>query len=102
MQNLVYYALCLYIQLLFLSFAIKYLQCLTVQLMIVTQGLSFNKIPSIKNEIFQQNFLQNIHHDGTLPKDVILCSNHFEDYCFKRDLQLLYVVLLDPKAVVSD
>ena len=53
--------------------------------------LSFHKLPSMKNKILRQRWLHNIRREGELPKDASfrICSSHFEDACFERDLQVI-------------
>ena len=49
--------------------------------------LSFHRIPSeSKNKELRKQWLYNIRRTGTLPKDPLICSSHFEDGCFIRDL----------------
>ena len=52
--------------------------------------LSFHKILSKRDEDRRKKWLQNIRREGVLPKDESfrICSEHFEDKCFKRDLQV--------------
>ena len=52
--------------------------------------LSFHKIPSLKNKSLREQWLHNIRRDGQLPKDAsfYICSEHFEQHCFRRDLQV--------------
>ena len=53
--------------------------------------LSFHKIPSAEksNEI-RKRWLTNIRRAGDLPKDsgFFICSNHFEQECFQRDMMV--------------
>ena len=53
--------------------------------------LSFHKVPTNKrNPVLRKRWLHNIRRDGNLPKDssFYICSIHFEEECFRRDLQV--------------
>ena len=49
------------------------------------KGLRFFQLP--KNEILKKRWLQNIKREN-LPKNPTVCELHFEENCFKRDLQV--------------
>ena len=54
-------------------------------------NIRFYQVPSEKkNKSLRKQWLVNIRRDGQLPKDnsFYICSDHFEENCFKRDLQL--------------
>ena len=52
--------------------------------------ISFHRIPSWKKKELRKKWLHNIRRVGTLPSDqsFYICSSHFEENCFKRDLQV--------------
>ena len=54
-------------------------------------GISFHRIPSSKKKELRQEWLHNIRRVGNLPSDksFYICSVHFEENCFKRDLQVI-------------
>ena len=54
-------------------------------------SVSFHRIPSKKNNALRQQWLHNIRREGELPKDsgFYICSTHFEDDCFERDMQVI-------------
>ena len=54
------------------------------------EGISFHKIPSSKKPLLRQKWLYNIHRKPPLPKDssFYICSVHFDETCFKRNLQI--------------
>ena len=54
------------------------------------EGISFHKIPSSKKPLLQQKWLHNIRRKPPLPKDssFYICSVHFDETCFKRNLQV--------------
>ena len=52
--------------------------------------LSFHRIPSEKKNDLRKKWLQNIRREGSLPKDAVVCSIHFDSNCFVRDLQVSY------------
>lgn len=56
-------------------------------------NIIFYRIPSNKNLKLRSDWLQNIKRDGVLPKDenFLICSAHFEDGCFIRDLKVICV-----------
>ena len=55
-------------------------------------GLIFHRIPAAnaENKLLRQRCIQNIHRKDPLPKDetFYVCANHFEKYCFHRDLKV--------------
>ena len=58
--------------------------------------LSFHQIPSYKRKEIRQEWLRHIkcgQNEKYLPKDCTLyiCSEHFEKYCFERDLQVSFI-----------
>ena len=53
-----------------------------------TKGLRFFQLP--KNEILKKKWLKNIKQEN-LPKKPTLCELHFEENCFKRDLQVMII-----------
>ena len=55
------------------------------------KGLRFFQIP--KNESLKKRWLQNIKRDN-LPKNPSVCELHFEENCFKRDLQVSNIGLI--------
>ena len=52
--------------------------------------ITYYRIPSKKNSKLRSDWLHNITRDGLLPKDenFFICSDHFEDVCFERDLKV--------------
>ena len=63
--------------------------------------IRFYQVPSEKkNKSLRKQWLVNIRRDGQLPKDnsFYICSDHFEENCFKRDLQLRVVHILHCKS----
>lgn len=50
------------------------------------KGVRFFQLP--KNESLKKKWLQNIKREN-LPKKPTLCELHFEESCFKRDLQVI-------------
>ena len=50
--------------------------------------LSFHRIPSLKRAEIRTKWLQNIRREGELPKNMFICSEHFEKSCFERDLKV--------------
>jgi len=50
--------------------------------------IKFYKLP--KNVELRELWLANIKRDGKLPRDenFFICSNHFEEDCFQRDLKV--------------
>ena len=55
------------------------------------KSLRFFQLP--KNEILKKRWLQNIKRDH-LPKNPSVCELHFEENCFKRDLQVSNIGLI--------
>ena len=53
-------------------------------------AISFHRIPSSKKNELRQKWLHNIRV-GNLPSDktFYICSAHFEENCFKCDLQVI-------------
>jgi len=54
-------------------------------------AISFHRLPKkSRNEELRKKWLQNIKREGILPKDenFFICSVHFEEDCFKRDLKV--------------
>ena len=53
------------------------------------KGISFHKIPSSKKPLLRQKWLH-IHRKPPLPKDssFYLCSVHFDETCFKLNIQV--------------
>ena len=51
---------------------------------------SFHRIPPVKKLALRRQWLQKIRRAGEFPKDYsfIICSGHFEESSFKRDLQV--------------
>ena len=49
------------------------------------KGLRFFQLP--RNETLKKKWLQNIKREN-LPKNPSVCELHFEENCFKRDLQV--------------
>ena len=49
--------------------------------------ITFHRIPKDVN--LRKKWIQNIKREGKLPKDenFLICSIHFEENCFQRDLQ---------------
>ena len=58
--------------------------------------LSFYKITSSKKPLLRQKWLHNIRRKPPLPKDssFYICSVHFDETCFKRNLQLSNFIIL--------
>ena len=59
-------------------------------------SLSFHQIPSNKRKEIRQEWLRRIkrgQNEKYLPEDLILyiCSEHFENDCFERDLQVSFI-----------
>ena len=56
--------------------------------------VTFHRIP--KESQLRQKWLQNIKREGKLPKDenFFICSSHFEESCFQRDLKVNLFPLL--------
>jgi len=52
--------------------------------------ITFYRIP--KDAELRKKWLVNIKREGKLPKDenFLICSAHFEEDCFKRDLKVGY------------
>ena len=52
--------------------------------------LSFHKLPSKKKPKLRNEWLQNIRRAGKLPQEqsFFICSEHFRNECFVRDLQV--------------
>ena len=50
-----------------------------------SKGITLFSLP--KNEDMRKKWLVNLKRDN-LPKDVRICSVHFEESCFKRDLEV--------------
>ena len=53
------------------------------------KGLRFFQLP--KNESLKKRWLQNIKREK-LPMNPTICELHFEENCFKRDLQVSKLV----------
>ena len=54
-------------------------------------GIKFYSLPTKeKNNDLRQKWLANIKREGDLPKDenFLICSDHFEEHCFQRDLKV--------------
>ena len=54
-------------------------------------NIRFYQVPSEKkNKSLRKQWLVNIRRYGQLPKDnsFYICSDHFEENCFKRDLHV--------------
>lgn len=51
------------------------------------KNISFYGLP--KDKDIKQRWLQNIKREN-MPKDKKLCHLHFEEDCFKRDLEVIY------------
>ena len=49
------------------------------------KNVSFYKFP--KDKALEKKWMQNIKRENP-PKDARICHIHFEDSCFKRDLQV--------------
>ena len=49
------------------------------------KGLKFFRLP--KDDNLKEKWLQNIKKE-ILPKTPTLCQLHFEEHCFKRDLEV--------------
>ena len=58
--------------------------------------LSFYKITSSKKPLLRQKWLHNIRRKPPLPKDssFYICSVHFDETCFKRNLQVSNFIIL--------
>ena len=59
--------------------------------------IHFYQVPSAKhNPTLRKQWLHNIRRDGKLPKDksFYICSDHFEEECYQRDLQVRIQFLL--------
>ena len=59
-------------------------------------SLSFHQIPSNKRKEIRQEWLRRIkrgQNEKYLPEDLTLyiCSEHFENDCFERDLQVSFI-----------
>ena len=59
-------------------------------------SLSFHQIPSNKQKEIRQEWLRRIkrgQNERYLPKNstLYICSEHFEKYCFERDLKVSFV-----------
>ena len=59
-------------------------------------SLSFHQIPSNKRKEIRQEWLRRIkrgQNEKYLPQDLTLyiCSEHFENDCFERDLQVSFI-----------
>ena len=59
-------------------------------------SLSFHQIPSNKRKEIRQEWLRRIkrgQNEKYLPEDLTLyiCSEHFENDCFERDLQVRFI-----------
>ena len=50
--------------------------------------ISFHHLPKEKN--LRDQWLHNIRREGEIPKKLVICSEHFESSCFKRDLQVTF------------
>lgn len=52
--------------------------------------VTFHRLPNEKHKELRQLWLNNIRRKEPLPKDVSLriCSVHFEESCYERDLQV--------------
>jgi hypothetical protein len=52
--------------------------------------VGFHKIPHKKDKELKLKWLHNIRREGKLPKDAsfCICSAHFEESCFERDLKV--------------
>ena len=59
-------------------------------------SLSFHQMPSKKRKEIRQEWLRRIkrgHNKKYLPEDskLYICSEHFENDCFERDLQVSFI-----------
>jgi len=58
--------------------------------------VTFHKLP--KDKVMREKWLNSVRRAGKLPKDVsfYVCSVHFEEDCYERDLQVIepYSLLL--------
>ena len=59
--------------------------------------IAYHKLPT--DRALREKWLINIKREGKLPKDenFFICSDHFEETCFQRDLQVtlaFYLILL--------
>lgn len=50
-------------------------------------NITFYRLPSNNNSLKQQ-WLTKLRREN-LPKDIRVCSVHFEESCFKRDLEVI-------------
>ena len=61
-------------------------------------NIRFYQVPSEKkNKPLRKQWLQNVRRDGQLPKDksFYICSNHFKEDCFQRDLQVSNPIIVE-------
>ena len=56
-------------------------------------GISFFRLP--KDKKLKEKWLISLKRENP-PKDVRICHLHFEDSCFKRDLEVYKVFILFP------
>ena len=50
---------------------------------------SFHRLPSISKKSMRDSWMAKIHRK-LLPKEIFICSDHFEPECFKRDLKVRF------------
>ena len=55
--------------------------------------VSFHSLPSQKKASLRAKWLQNIRREGKIPKALLVCSEHFEKDCFKRDFKVIELLL---------
>ena len=55
--------------------------------------ISFHNLPSETKSTLRSKWLQNIRRDGKLPKTLTICSQHFENDCFERDLKVIELLM---------
>ena len=62
------------------------------------KDVSFFRIP--KDRSLKRRLVQNTKREN-LPKDPKICHSHFEESCFKRDLQVSFILIITYYAMVS-
>ena len=55
--------------------------------------ISFHRLPSLKKKDLREKWLRNIRRAGSIPDNLLICSEHFETCCFKRDLKVRNLTL---------
>jgi len=53
------------------------------------KNISFHRLPAEnRDKWLRRRWLLNIKREGEIPKNLYICSQHFEPECFERDLKV--------------